>query len=702
MKIKEIIRSVALGLLIVISMFSVVKYCSENVAASTTWTVNDQGGADFTRIRDAIQVAAPGDSIDVSYGSGFYNENNPLVIDKSLTINGQITGGGFMPSITAQNSGYDVFQISGAQAKPVHIENFHISGATGNGKAGIYSNVVGNSTDFISFQNLRITGNDIGIFMTTNTRYHFIDDCYVYSNNGNGIVLNGQNHQIEDCGSSFAADTGIFSNGGDGIYSSGLSTSTIESSNIYNNDQNGINIMDGYENTIQETEIWNNDCRGLYLCGNSNTINGLTRNIKNNYYNCVTSGLNDVYIYGRSNTISDYHVYQTNENLDQRTGIYVESDSSAWPNTVSDCVVYGYEGEDSVGILARNSDITGSATNIHDNDIGVDLGCDCLVDCDSSFTSENLDTNLIGILVGGDNCNIVDTYIAGTGALSQIGIRIPSESGDGDINAYIENCQLDQLGKGIYISGSDTDDNSVIADSRFNSCYDGIYISSGEHDDIGLCIFTGGNTGIYLDSSSNIDITSSNFYDHRVGGSGPGTKDAGVYGYNSDDNYIAGCLFDNDEKSIWFEYYSTSNVIYECQIKDGNGSAYDNGQWGENDAEIGVYFDTHSDYCDILQCDFTNIRYAIGVEASEDIDIIGDSEAPCEYSIISGCGVSGCAIYATNQDSSISSGEISYYGQVNSVSLTGYNEEIKTVFSYSNLYGNWPASGSYSNWIDLD
>lgn len=702
MKQRKMARSLALGLLIVVSMFGVIKFCTENVSAYTTWYVNDQGGGDFPTIKEVIQVAASGDSIVVQYGSGTYSENNPLSIDKSLSVIGQLNGD-LMPSIIAQNSNSNIFEISGIGINPVHIENFLISGATGNTKAGIYSNGAGNESYPISFQNLRVTGNNVGIVLTSNTRHNYIQSSYVYSNCDDGIVFNGQENKIENCGQSYEANTGIYSNGGDGIYSSGLSTSTIEDSNIYNNDQNGIYIEDGYDNTIQSTEIWNNDVKGIHLCGNSNTIDGSDRKITNNYYNCLSTGLKDIYLYGRSNTISNYQIYQTNENLDERTGIYIQSDNSAWPNTVTNCVIYGYEGDDSIGICARNSDITGSATNIHDNDIGIDLGDDCMVDCDSSFSSENLDTNLIGILVAGDNCNIVDTYIAGSGGLTQIGIRIPSESGDGDINAYINNCQLNQLGKGIYISGSDIHDNSDIFNSRFNSCYDGIYISDGEYDDITLDIFNGGNTGVYLDSSNHIDIISSNFYDHRVnGGTGPGTKDAGVYGYNSDDNYIAGCLFDNDEKSIWFEYYSTSNDIYQCQIKDGNVSDYDNGGWGQNNAEIGIYFDTHSDYGEILHCDFTNIRYAIGVEASEDIDITGDQYSGYGYSMISGCGVDGCAIYATNQDSSISSGEISYYGQVNSVYLEGYSEVIETVFSYSNLYGNWPATGSYSDWIDLD
>ena len=53
-------------------------------AAATTWTVDDDGGADFTKIQDAVDAASDGDTIRV--GAGTYVEN--VNVTKSLILRG--------------------------------------------------------------------------------------------------------------------------------------------------------------------------------------------------------------------------------------------------------------------------------------------------------------------------------------------------------------------------------------------------------------------------------------------------------------------------------------------------------------------------------------------------------------------------------------------------------------------------------------
>ena len=53
-------------------------------ASATSWSVDDSGGADSTRIQDAINNASAGDTILVY--SGIYYEN--VVVDKSVTLKG--------------------------------------------------------------------------------------------------------------------------------------------------------------------------------------------------------------------------------------------------------------------------------------------------------------------------------------------------------------------------------------------------------------------------------------------------------------------------------------------------------------------------------------------------------------------------------------------------------------------------------------
>ena len=70
-----------------------VKYAAFDTGAvkpTTTWTVDDSGGADFTRIQDAINASNPGDTIEVR--SGTYYEN--VDIDNELILTGIDTGSG--------------------------------------------------------------------------------------------------------------------------------------------------------------------------------------------------------------------------------------------------------------------------------------------------------------------------------------------------------------------------------------------------------------------------------------------------------------------------------------------------------------------------------------------------------------------------------------------------------------------------------
>ena len=345
----KVIRSATMGVMIMTSLFVIVSIAEE--VSAQTWTVNNQGGADFPTIFDAVQAAGSGDSIAVSYGTGTYNEQ-PITINVPLTIVGEIYNNQ-MPTISAQNSNQNLITISGSTTRPVHIENFVITGATGATYAGIYSSAVGTSTSGISFQNLRVTGNYYGIYLTSASMYHLIDDCYIYSNNDDGIIFNGLYHKIDDCGSSYQADTGIYDNGGDGIAASSVSYSTIEDTNIYDNDGMGIYITDGDSNTIQQTEIWNNEQRGIYLAGDSNTIDGVNRNIKNNYYGCLTNGLKDMYIIGTLNKVQNYNIYQTSETLDTRTGIYCASTSAINTKEIKDCNVYGYDCDDGDSLMKK-------------------------------------------------------------------------------------------------------------------------------------------------------------------------------------------------------------------------------------------------------------------------------------------------------------------------------------------------------------
>lgn len=116
----NVFSRIALTLLLV-SMLTLTFNIQPVKAEPTTWTVDDDGPADFSKIQDAINAANPGDTIYVNSGTYYenvvVNKNDLTVVGENSSttvIDGSGTGtvvqvsarnvkvGGF----TIQNSGY--------------------------------------------------------------------------------------------------------------------------------------------------------------------------------------------------------------------------------------------------------------------------------------------------------------------------------------------------------------------------------------------------------------------------------------------------------------------------------------------------------------------------------------------------------------------------------------------------------------------
>jgi len=105
------------GILIICAVILVL--CFAGTASAKTWYVDDGGGADFTRIQDAIIAASAGDTIIVRDGN--YTEN--VDVDKSLTIQSE---NGSANCIVHAESLYDcVFKVT---ADYVNISGFTVEG----------------------------------------------------------------------------------------------------------------------------------------------------------------------------------------------------------------------------------------------------------------------------------------------------------------------------------------------------------------------------------------------------------------------------------------------------------------------------------------------------------------------------------------------------------------------------------------------
>jgi parallel beta-helix repeat protein len=256
------------------------------MAASTgIWTVDDEGGADFKTIQEAINAANPGDTIFVH--SGTYYEN--VVVNKSITligenrdftiINGTETGS--VVTIEADNVSVQGFTImksnkvfphAGIFVKPPYrgnviannrvIENYYgISLAFGGDS--VYGNIISNNTcDGIRF---------------FNSFNNFVSDNVISFNELAGISL--------------------YNSEGNMIYGN-----TISDNLFY-----GIFIYSSVNNMISANTIVNNPSAGVFIIFSSNN-NTFYHNNFNNIFQVRTDGSKNFWSYNNEgNYWSNYN-----------------------------------------------------------------------------------------------------------------------------------------------------------------------------------------------------------------------------------------------------------------------------------------------------------------------------------------------------------------------------------------------------------
>ena len=216
-------RKLIVTIISVFTLFSFFIISPEPVIANgTTIYVDDDGGADFTNIMDAINAANENDTIYVY--SGIYNEN--LVIGKSIKLNGAGIG-----SVTIVGDGAHTIKIN---KNNVQISNFSIIN-TGDtfvcillnyvaeciidnnilkyGENGVY--ILGSDDNTIKDNiieenniGIKITNSDGNIIKRNNIQNNVMNGVYALSTStGNTIYLNdfADNHDSNgrDEGSNF-------------------------------------------------------------------------------------------------------------------------------------------------------------------------------------------------------------------------------------------------------------------------------------------------------------------------------------------------------------------------------------------------------------------------------------------------------------------------------------------------------------------
>ncbi len=293
--------------------------------------VDDDGGADFTHIQDAINASSNGDTIFVYNGN--YTEN--VKVNKTIDLIGQdkdntiIYGHGneYVVRITANSveiNGFTIKNSGGSAVTDAGIgvfsnKNLLTNNIISKSKNAIFitkssGNIISNNkitdnnyedSDGISLwnrcNNTQITGNQIfsnsreGIWSlySDNTS---IRDNIIYKNGGNGIMLISDktveisNNQIES-----NSESGI-------LLSSGINSITIQNNQISNNDE-GITVIGGAtEAVIKNNDIIQNHRNGIYFSQNVND-NTITEN------NIMFNGNNGIIIKFYKHPVTGHEYY---------------------------------------------------------------------------------------------------------------------------------------------------------------------------------------------------------------------------------------------------------------------------------------------------------------------------------------------------------------------------------------------------------
>jgi len=203
-------------------------------AGAATLTVDDSGGADYTKIQDAIDNASAGDTILVYSGTYYENVN----VSRQLILLGIDNGGG-MPVVDAGGNPIAISLSAGNST----LEGFNAKNSSYWDGISVLSN------------NNIIRNNNV-------------------SNNNNGIFIFSSNNTVVGNIASSNREYGIF------LFSN---NNTVNSNVANSNGHSGIHLFSSSNNTIKDNIADSNNYYGIYLhSSKSNTLAGNNASLNKN------------------------------------------------------------------------------------------------------------------------------------------------------------------------------------------------------------------------------------------------------------------------------------------------------------------------------------------------------------------------------------------------------------------------------------
>jgi parallel beta-helix repeat protein len=340
-------------------------------AGAATLTVDDSGGANYTRIQDAINNSNNGDTILVYSGTYFENVN----MTKQLTLRGigmpvvdargngnaitLVADGITLEGFTATGSGFSQFsQMAGimvtssnntlignnasnnSNADGISLQysnnNTLISNNVSNNGIGIHLSSSGNST----LSNNNASHNAYGIYLEYSSNNN-LDGNYANSNSLFGIfMVNSSNNNLDG---NYALDN-----------YSGIDLVDSSNNTLFGNNANsknyeyadGIILSSSSSNTLINNNALNNGRYGIYVYySNNNNLSG--NNASNNNYGIYLDSSNNNHVYNNyfSNTNNAYDNGNNLWNIPKTSGTNIIEGSFLGGNFWSDYAGIDIDGD---------------------------------------------------------------------------------------------------------------------------------------------------------------------------------------------------------------------------------------------------------------------------------------------------------------------------------------------------------------------